>query len=271
MTQTSIALESSFGTELVQRIRTASPLIWWTVIAMLVLSVICIGLQSMDPRLINGANVWHKPAKFFFSIAIQFATVGWGVSLLPTAEQAWRSVRWSIAAMVAAGWLEMAYIVFRASRAEASHFNHSTVTADVLYSLMGLGAVSMMVAAGYVGYRLWRNRDGNLLKESVALGLMLGAVLGGVAGAYMSSQYGHGVGGDPTDATGTGFFGWSTTGGDLRIAHFVGLHAAQIIPLAAFSGSRRVMWLVALFCTIATVGTFALAASGAPLFSMNPS
>jgi hypothetical protein len=271
MTQTSTTLESSFGTELINRIRSASPLIWWTVIGMLALSVICVGLQWADPRLINGANVWHKPAKFFSSLAIQFATVGWGLSLLPTGEQARRRMHWFITAMVAAGWLEMAYIVFRASRAEASHFNRSSLTADVLYSLMGLGAVFMMVAAGYVGYRLWRNRSGSLLKESVALGLMIGAVLGGVAGAYMSSQYGHSVGGDPTDATGTGFFGWSTTGGDLRIAHFVGLHAAQIIPLAAFTGSRSVMWLSALFCIIVTVGTLILAASGVPLFGMNPS
>lgn len=268
MTQTSIALETSFGAELAQRIRGASPLIWWTVIAMLALSVICVVLQSVDTRLINGANVWHKPAKFFFSIAVQFATVGWGASLLPVAEQARRGMRRTIAIMVAAGWLEMAYIVFRASRAEASHFNRSSATAEVLYSLMGLGAVAMMLAAGYVGLRLWRNRDGNLLKESVALGLMLGAVLGGVAGAYMSSQYGHGVGGDPTDATGTGFFGWSTTGGDLRIAHFAGIHAAQIVPLAAFSGSRRFMWLAALFYTALTVGALAQAVMGFPLFNV---
>lgn len=252
--------------ELINRIRSASPLIWWTVIAMLALSVVCMVLQQVDPRLLNGANVWHKPAKFFSSIAIQFATVGWGLSLLPAAEQARRSVRWSITAMVAAGWLEMAYIVFRASRAEASHFNRSSVTADVLYSLMGLGAVFMMVAAAYVGYRLWRNRTGNLLKESMALGLMIGSVLGGVAGVYMSSQYGHGVGGDPTDATGTGFFGWSTTGGDLRIAHFVGLHAAQIVPLAAFTGSRPAMWLSAFFCAALTIGASALAIAGVPLF-----
>lgn len=268
MTQTSIALEPSFGTELMNRIRSASPLIWWTVIAMLALSVICIALQYVDLRLINGANVWHKPAKFFFSIAVQFATVGWGLSLLPAGEQARRGMRWPIIAMVFAGWGEMAYIVFRASRAEASHFNRSTVTADVLYSLMGLGAITMVVVAGYVGYRLWRNRDGNLLKESVALGLMLGAALGGVAGVYMSSQYGHGVGGDPTDATGTGFFGWSTTGGDLRIAHFVGLHAAQIIPLAAFSGSRRFMWLAAFFYTMLTIGALAQAVMGFPLFKV---
>jgi hypothetical protein len=268
MTQTAVAAEAPFGTELVQRIRKASPLIWWTVLAMLVLSVLCIVLQQVDTRLLNGANIWHKPAKFFFSIAVQFATVGWGLSLLPESEQARRGVSWSVKAMVAAGWLEMVYILFRAARAEASHFNHSTVTADVLYSLMGLGAVTMVMAAAFVGFRLWRNRNDNLLKEALALGLIMGAALGGIAGAYMSAQYGHGVGGDVTDAIGTGFFGWSTTGGDLRIAHFAGLHAAQLIPLAGFSGSRGLVWLVALACLVLTVALLLQAAMGMPLFRL---
>jgi hypothetical protein len=160
----------------------------------------------------------------------------------------------------------MVYILFRASRAEGSHFNTATPDAALLYAIMGVGAVTLTLTAGYIGWRLWRNRRDGLWTEAAALGLMAGAVLGTVAGAYLSSQTGHSVGGDLSDATGTGFFNWSTTGGDLRIAHFVGLHAAQIIPPAALTGQRRMVWLAVVTCAIVTAGTFALALLGVPLF-----
>ena len=90
-------------------------------------------------------------------------------------------------------------------------------------------------------------------------------ILGTIAGVYMSSHTGHWVGGEMSDAHGLGFLGWSTTGGDLRPAHFVGLHAAQIIPLAALTGDRRVVYGLSVLMVLATAALFALGASGIPL------
>ena len=72
------------------------------------------------------------------------------------------------------------------------------------------------------------------------------------------------------------FVNWSTRGGDLRAAHFVGMHAFQILPLFAVLLERfavkRAALLTALF-GIFYFGLFSLifveAWLGKPLIAMN--
>jgi hypothetical protein len=239
--------------------------LWYSAIAMSVGALVCVGLQFVDARELNGANVWVKPAKFFFSLAVHLVTVSWALSLITLRS---RAVRIAIPAMIAASWIELVYIVVRAIRGEASHFNIGTPLDALLYSLMGLGAVTITLTTFIVGFSIWKNRNDALITEAASVGLMLGAVLGTIAGGYLSSQTGHNVGGDLTDATGTGFFGWSTTGGDLRIAHFVGLHATQLVPLVALTKNRTAVYGAAILITILTVATFAQAYFGQPLFRL---
>lgn len=251
---------------LTQDVRHGHIWLWRTVVAMLIGSALMIVFQFFDARLINGVSVWDKPAKFFLSLAVQYATVSWALSQMPRASAKLPSIDWAAALMLIAGWGEMAYIIFRASRAEASHFNSSSLSGAIGYGLMGVGALTLTFTAAFIGWKIWRKRSHGLWTETAGMALMIGAVLGTAAGIYMSSHTSHWVGGAQTDAGGLMLFNWSTTGGDLRVAHFVGLHAAQFIPLAAMSGDRRVVYGAAIVTIFLTAAIFAMSASGVPLF-----
>ena len=251
---------------LLQDVRGGNTWLWRSTLAFSAGLFICAVLALIDHRLLNGANVWDKPAKFFLSLAVQFATVSWALSLLPTFTRATRSVNVAVAAMSLAAWFEMIYMIFRASRGEASHFNDTSVIAQVMYGLMGLGALTLTSTAFFIGFLAWKRRNQSLMTEAAGLGLMLGMVMATVAGGYMSSKQGHWVGGELSDAHGLSFFSWSTTGGDLRVAHFVGMHTAQFIPLAALSGDKRVVYGTAIAAVVLTGIIFVIGASGVPLF-----
>ena len=243
-------------TNFLKSAKRGSPLLWWSAVAMVVGMVICFALPLVDDRLIYGVSVWGKPAKFFLSLIVHTLTVAWAISLLSRKS---RGVKIAAVIMVGAAWFELAYMIFRASRGEASHFNVSTPFAAIMYPLMGLGAVLLTSTSAFIGWKIWRERGRDIMKEAAGLGLMVGAVLGTIAGAYLSSHTSHWIGGDQTDATGLAFFHWSTTGGDLRVAHFIGLHATQFVPLAALSGRRLVVIVCAVGCLILTVAAFAVA------------
>ena len=252
-------------TQLLDGIRSGNRWLWQSTLAFSAGLFICTALMLIDQRLFNGVSVWDKPAKFFLSLATQFATVSWALSLLPSQTGQSRGVKIAVAAMSVSAWFEMVYMIFRASRGEASHFNASSVFAQMMYSAMGVGALTLTGTAFFIGFRVWQQRSQNLLAEGSGLGLMLGMALATVAGSYMSSMQSHWVGGVQSDAHGLGFFSWSTTGGDLRAAHFVGMHVAQILPLTALSGDGRVVYGASTFFCLVTFAIFAMGIAGIPL------
>ena len=134
----------------------ASPLLARTAIAFAVLFLAVYALTFFDARLLYGVSVWEKPSKFFLSLAIHMATLAWGISLLPVETQRSRRVRIATYLFFASAVFELAYMLFQAARGEASHFNRTTPFHDMLYMLMGVGAVTLTVVTAYLGWRIRR-------------------------------------------------------------------------------------------------------------------
>jgi hypothetical protein len=232
--------------------------------------------MALETRTYNGINVWMKPFKFELSTAVHMATLAWFWAYLDDRFRARRRVRaaaWMVGLIFAA---EVAYIAYRAAYAEGSHFNNSTPAAAIAYSLMGIGILVTIGITTWIGILVLRSREGGLaptLRLAIGLGLIGGSVLGAISGGYMSAQPGHWVGGVATDAGGVPLFGWSRSGGDLRVAHFIGLHAMQGIPVIGYlvqslSVGRTIVWASLAVWTAVTAVVFVQAIQGRPLWPL---
>jgi hypothetical protein len=241
--------------------------------AMLVLGTLAIAAQAIDTRTLgSGVGVWVKPAKFFFSVGVLAITAAWFFGYVRPDRRRSPLMRGSAAVLIAAGTFELLYICWQAAHGLESHFNTSTPFRTVMYALMGVGAVFLVGTTLPLAWEIARRPAPGLQRSFVAavvIGLVVTFLLGGGLGGYMSSQSGHSVG--PVGGH-VSMFGWNRLGGDLRVAHFFGIHAEQAIPLlAALTGGAptRVRWLVLLLGTLAycaiTLAVFAQAVAGRAL------
>jgi hypothetical protein len=202
--------------------------------AMFALAVPTVFAWLIDARQFQGVDTWIKPLKFEISVAFYLLTLALFVPLAGERFRASWAGRYLIWPVIVPIVLEVLYIAWRASRLEASHYNRDDWIGIALYALMGIGAVMFTLAPGFLAYGLAR-RDAaampEVVRRSLVVGLALTCVFGLASGAILSSSAsGHYVGVVPDAHRTIPFFGWSLTIGDLRVAHFLGLHALQIIP-----------------------------------------
>ena len=212
--------------------------------AMAVLAVVsAVGIFA-DPRVLTGVPIWLKPFKFSVSFVLYGTTLAWMLSLLPRRGRVAESAGTVIVAMSLA---EMVVIVGQVLRGTTSHYNETTSLNAVLWQVMGASIMVLFTAHFIIGIVVLRGPIADRVAAyAVRLGLglsllgMLAAVpmvlpgraqgIEGIAGA-------HSVG-VPDGGPGLPLVGWSTTGGDLRIGHFVGLHSLQALPILAIVLSR---------------------------------
>ncbi|MEV1147423.1 hypothetical protein, partial [Micromonospora sp. NPDC049799] len=212
--------------------------------AMAVLAVVsAVGIVA-DPRVLTGVPIWLKPFKFAVSFVLYGTTLAWMLSLLP---QRSRLAEWAGTVVVAMSVAEMVVIVGQVLRGTTSHYNETSALNAVLWQAMGASIMVLFVAHLVIGIVVLSQRLADRV-AAYAVGLGLGLTLLGMLAAVPMVLPGQASGiegisgahsvGVPDGGPGLPLVGWSTTGGDLRIGHFVGLHALQALPILAILLSR---------------------------------
>ncbi|MQA11704.1 MAG: hypothetical protein GEU98_24780 [Pseudonocardiaceae bacterium] len=196
----------------------------------------------VDDRYLVGSPIWFKPFKFSVSFVLYAVTWAWMISKQHR-DRRWASRFGTVIALT--GAVEMLIIVGQTVRGERSHFNVATPLDSALWSLMAGTIVVLWVANLGGGILLLRERLADrpsmwAIRSGVGIaliGLALGFLMTRPTEQQLASDTMDVVGahsvGVPDGGPSVPVTGWSTTGGDLRIPHFVGMHALQALPLFA--------------------------------------
>ncbi|WP_336086817.1 hypothetical protein [Nocardia sp. SSK8] len=218
------------------RARLHRPLLYFAA-ANAVLTVVAVVGMLVDDRVVAGSAAWFKPTKFALSFLLYSVALAWLISLRPKAS---RLTWWMSTVIVVAGVVEQAIIVGQVVRGTRSHFNTTTAFDATLWVIMGATIVVLFLATLVVGIQLAITRIGDVavtwsIRLGIAItlvGLGLGQLMPGRESGVEGIAGAHTVGA-PDGTPGMPVTGWSTTDGDLRIPHFFGMHALQLLPLFA--------------------------------------
>jgi hypothetical protein len=214
--------------------------------------VFCIAGLAIDHRVITGAPAWLKPAKFALSTMI----AAWSFAFCIASTAIWPLVRRALDLVLAVGLLiEIALIDLQAARGTTSHFNVASHFDAAVFAVMGVTIACIWLAMLLLTVALFRQ---SFVRSAWGWSLRLGMVLavigtgsGGLMAVPNSQQLAeaHATGRLPTagghtvgasdGGRGLPVTGWSADHGDLRIAHFLGMHGLQVLPLLAWYIARR--------------------------------
>ncbi|GAA3828992.1 hypothetical protein GCM10022226_57260 [Sphaerisporangium flaviroseum] len=211
----------------------------------------------VDDRVLTGAPIWLKPFKFAVSVAVYAATLAWMLTYLRRGRR-WGRRLATVSAVMIVG--ELALITAQVFLGRMSHFNVQTSWDALVWNIMTAMIAILWLANVVLAVLLGTQRlDDPALASALRLGMVV--ALAGMAIAFFMTASTPGIEamrsvedgiagahsvGVPDGGPGLPIVGWSTSGGDLRVAHFLGIHALQAIPLFAVALTAlaaRTPWL----------------------------
>lgn len=179
-----------------------------------------------DDRLIRDVGVWVKPMKFMAATSIFALTTVWVLQIAHSNIDQTEVFTYIIALLVSTSLFEVVYISYQASNGEASHYNVGDPFHAFMFSVMGIAAVGLTASQAWLAWEIWKEQRGAGMPVEtlgVIIGLSLTFILSTISGFMLG-------GNQPPAGQGMPIVGWHYYK-DIRPAHFLGVHAQQLIPL----------------------------------------
>lgn len=242
----------------------SEPLFYYGLLC-LIAAVICFLAAQFTQIQVAGANAWYKPFKFFLSSSIFVWSMAWYIGYLPKGNDL-IAYAWGMIILLS---FENIYILLQASKGQLSHFNVSNSFHAGMFSAMAGAAVLIALWTAVLGIRFFVSDFPdlpNFYVWSIRLGILIFALFA-LEGLAMGARLAHTVGA-PDGGAGIPVLNWSKSHGDLRIAHFLGMHALQILPLLSWYLLRELSLtvIIGLLYGFFTLFTMLQALRGKPYF-----
>ncbi len=151
---------------------------------MAVVAAACLVGGLVDDRVVTGAPVWDKPAKFSLSILVYAVSWAWLIARLPRFRRQAHVVGTVVAVALV---IEQAVIVGAAAAGTTSHFNVTTPLATALWGVMAASVTVLYLCAFLTSLAVLRLR---LPDPALTLGIRAGALIAlvGIGLAYLMTS-----------------------------------------------------------------------------------
>ena len=235
---------------MLNQIQLKNPILYWLGFIHFLIFLLLLLYFPFNNTIVLGINACIKPMKFALTIWIY----SWTMALIMFYFKDKNKVKiYSRVAVLAMGFEQIA-ITTQALRGQLSHFNSDNKYGIILFSLMGIFILIITLWTGYMAFIFIKQKTYNIT-PALVLGIKIGLisfVVFSLFGGYISGLKGHTVGASDGSA-GLPFLNWSTLFGDLRVAHFMGIHALQAMPLFALLAIKyvknkaiQVVWVISI-------------------------
>lgn len=202
-------------------------------VAMALALFVTYGLSTTDERTIRDVGIWVKPMKFMAATAVYSWTTVWLVCMANSSASHTTSFHWITALIISTSLFEVAYITFQGAQGLPSHYNTTDPLHTLLFGLMAIAAVGLTFSQIWLAWEIWKEQGTQELSVTtlgVLIGLVLTFLLATISGFLLGAN-------QPPVGQGLPIVGWHFQK-DIRPAHFLGVHAQQLIPLLGLVAER---------------------------------